>query len=165
MTKKHIKKVVSASVLMSSWKKLKDRTGGKLLFSMYIGVKSPYTGTLLARVEELEPGYCKVRMRHRFWLGNPFGTIHAFALGNLGEMVSGLAFLTGLPADATGALVECDKIKYLAWSHGTMTAICKCDLAETSAEAFYILTAEIYNEEGKLCAVVKLTWLVKPKKK
>ncbi len=127
MIKRYINRVGFASLLMNMWKKLKDRTGGKLLFSMIVGVLSPYTGTICAKVEELEPGYCKVRMRHWFWVGNPFGSIHAFALGNLGEMASGLPFLAGLPKDATAILAECGGIKYLARSHGTMTAICKCE--------------------------------------
>jgi len=163
--KSYINKVGFAALLMSMWQKLKDKIGGKVLFSGIVGLLSLYTGTLLAKVDELQPGYCKVIMRHWFWLGNPFGSIHAFALGNLAEMVSGLAFLAGLPADARAIIVSIDRIEYPALSRGTMTAICRCDVAKTADEGFYGVTAEIRNKEGALCVSFKATWKVWPKKK
>jgi acyl-coenzyme A thioesterase PaaI-like protein len=165
MIKSYINKVGFASLLMNPWKKLEHKPGGKVLFSMAVGLLSPYTGSLFAKVDELEPGYCKVKMRHWFWLGNPFGSIHAFALGNLAEMVSGLAFLAGLPADARAIIVSIDRIEYPTMSRGTMTAICKCDVAKTADESFYSVTAEIFNKEGELCVSFKATWKVWPKKK
>ena len=93
MIKSYINKVGFAALLMSMWQKLKDKIGGKVLFSGIVGLLSLYTGTLLAKVDELQPGYCKVIMRHWFWLGNPFGSIHAFALGNL----AGNGFWVGIP--------------------------------------------------------------------
>ena len=41
-------------------------------------------------MRELRPGYCRIDITERFMLKNPFNSIHALALMNVGELTSGL---------------------------------------------------------------------------
>ena len=85
---------------------------GSTLFGWILARKVPYTGTIRARVDEMAPGYSKVRMADRRKLRNHLRSIHAIALANLGELATGLAMMAALPTDARAIPVEI-KIEFL----------------------------------------------------
>lgn len=148
--------------LRALWAKLSPKPGGKWLFSRMLGFMAPYTGTIGASVEALEPGYCKVTMRDRRGVRQHLNSVHAIALANLGEMASGLAMSAALPRHARGIVTNIS-IAYLKKARGRLTAECRAqlppDLTVNSEQQYF---APIYNEAGEEVARVTATWKLGP---
>jgi uncharacterized protein (TIGR00369 family) len=147
-------------LLRDAWRRLAPLPGGRFLFSLMLGRMVPYTGTLGARVEELEPGYARLTLRDRRGVRNHLGSVHAVALANLAEVTSGLAMLTGLPENARGIVVHIG-VEYLKKARGTLTAECRCP-APSGIEETVTVTADVMNASGEVVARAEVRWLVRP---
>ena len=146
------------------WLSLKDKPGGKRLFSFLLGRMAPYSGSISPLVEELEPGHAVVVMHDRGRVRNHLDSIHAVALMNLGELSSGLAVISAIPADARGILAGLS-IEYLKKGRGTLTAVCDCERPESAERREYEVTADIRDRENDTVAKVTARWLIGPKER
>ncbi|MGD2111812.1 MAG: DUF4442 domain-containing protein [Gammaproteobacteria bacterium] len=148
-------------VLRRRWQKFSDLPGGKWLFSIGLGRTVPYTGMLAARVQLLAAGHCIVVLHDRQRLRNHLHSIHAMALANLGEMVTGLALMYSLPDGARGILTDFH-IQYAKKARGRLYAECRCAVPVDNSRQEFELTGEVRDGADEVVAVVNAHWLIGP---
>lgn len=144
-------------IVAAWWNRLKDKPGGRTLFSMLIGRMAPYTNTIGARVQELGPGHSRWVMRDRRKVRNHLNSIHAVALVNLAEVSSGTAMLMGLSPDVRG-IVTGLTIAYRKKARGTLTATCSCTVPAVATELSFDVPAIITDSAGDVVAEARVTW-------
>ena len=147
--------------LITLWRRLSVLPGGKILFSKILGTMAPYSATIGARVERLEPGYAKVSLRDRRKVRNHLRSVHAIALMNLAELSTGLAVLSATPKDARGILTGLS-MDYLKKARGKLVAECRCEIPATSERKEYRVRGEIRDATGELVAEANARWLIGP---
>ncbi len=147
--------------LLEKWDQLKDRPGGKRLFSYLLGRFVPYSGSVKPQVLALEAGYARVQLRDRKAVRNHLRSVHAIALVNVGELASGLAMLAGLPANARGIVVALSA-EYLSKARGTLTAECRCKPPADSGKQDIQVVSEIRDQSGTLVCRVRVDWRIGP---
>ncbi len=147
------------SQLLATWNKMSAVPGGKRAFSKVVGWMAPYTGTLGARVQELQPGFCRVEVRDRRAVRNHLNSIHAIALMNLGEVVTGLAMYSGLPAGGRGIIVNL-AMDYKRKARGTLSAEASCVLPADPGRHDVRIVADLTDGSGEVVATATATWNV-----
>ena len=149
--------------LRRRWRQLSTLPGGHRLFSYLLGRMAPYTGSIGAQVDALEPGYCRVRLKDRRSVRNHLRSIHAIALCNLGEVATGLALMNSLPNDTRGILTGiCADYHHKA--RGTLCAECHCAIPADNHEQSCEIVATIRDESGETVTTVTASWLIGPEK-
>ena len=134
--------------------------GGKRLFSLFLGWAVPYSGSIGAQVEELEPGKARVSLRDRRRVRNHLKSIHAIALVNLGEIATGLAVISSLPENMRGIVLGL-QAEYVKKARGKLVAKARLELPETIEDnTAFEISAEIIDEAGDVVAVVRANWLL-----
>lgn len=142
------------------WGRLSGLPGGRLLFSYLLGRMAPYSGSIHALVEEIQPGYARVSLRDRRRLRNHLDSIHAVALVNLGEIATGLAVLSTIPDNMRGIVLAINA-EYLNKARGKLTAIAEFQLPSTLADNTACeVEAELKDQTGQTVTVVRATWLI-----
>ena len=69
---------------------------GKYIISGIVSVYAPYSSSVGAYIENLSTNSCTVILSDYPWLRNPFQSLHAVALINVGEMASGICMVSQL---------------------------------------------------------------------
>lgn len=136
--------------------------GGKAIFSRLLGTLIPYSGSLGARIEELSPGRARVSLTDRRGVRNHLGSIHAIALVNLGELSTGLALNTRIPAESRAILVGI-QATYHKKARGTITADCEISPAQAEsigAESVVDVAVDLKNKKGDAVTTVVAKWKV-----
>eukprot|EP00053_Salpingoeca_punica_P003777 m.45102 g.45102 ORF g.45102 m.45102 type:complete len:227 (+) comp12405_c0_seq1:48-728(+) len=137
---------------------------GSTVFSAVIAWQAPYSGSIEATVSECAPGTCQAQMCDRPWLRNPFNSIHALALANLGELASGMAVMFALEDLGkrtnlkTRAIVIGISTEYVKKARGTITARSTVSIPSTVGEHHMLAVSELRNSEGLLVATFTAKW-------
>jgi acyl-coenzyme A thioesterase PaaI-like protein len=151
-----------SSSLRSLWSVLRNVPGGGRLMGTLVGRMARYTGTVRPEVLALETGYAKVRIDDTKAVRNHLNSVHAVALMNLGEAVTGLAVLFALPEGARGIVTHLG-MDYLKKARGRITAEARCEVPALSERTTCQFTADLRDESGEVVARVQATWLISVK--
>jgi len=147
-------------VILKWWSRLAPWPGGAWLFSFMLGKLAPYSGTIGARVEEIRPGYARVRMRDRHRSRNHLRSLHAVALINLGELATGLAVLSTVSSNMRGILLNI-RADYLKKARGPLIAISEFELpSELKDGSACEVEALLCDQSGETVTRVQATWLI-----
>ena len=147
--------------LQRLWQYLHTKPGGTWLFSKILAWAIPYTGTIGAKINILNPGYAKIELRERRRVRNHLNSVHAVALVNLGELASGLAMLGTLPADVRGIPTRLS-IDYFKKARGVLLAESHCTPPTVIDDTDFEVTADIHDAQGDLVARTYVNWRLGP---
>ena len=139
------------------WRRCEHLPFGRALFGMLFGAMVPYSGSIGATVLALEPGHAKLALRDRRAVRNHLGSIHAIALANLGELTSGLAMTTALPAGVRGIVVRIE-CAYGKKARGSLVGEARVTVPEVSGDTDHEVRAEISDASGAVVATVRVHW-------
>ena len=132
---------------------------GKIIFSRMLGAVIPYTGSIKARVEHLEPGHAIVVLPDRRRVRNHLDSIHAIALANMAELSTGLAMISGLPPGVNAILVGLT-VSYEKKARGELRAECECSVPTGDTRQEVAIDTD---KTGDVVTRAIATWLVGPK--
>ena len=104
---------------------LQQVPGGFWILSRMIGFAVPYTGTMGANILELSSGSAVVSLPDRRRVRNHLDSVHALALGNLGELTATLALITLCPSHGRFIVTRMET-DYLKKARGAL--LCTCDI-------------------------------------
>ena len=135
---------------------------GKIIFSRILGTVIPYTGSIKARIEHLEPGHAIVVLPDRRRVRNHLDSIHAIALANMAELSTGLAMISGLPPGVNAILVGLT-VSYEKKARGELRAECKCSVPTGDTRQEVAIDTEVKDKTGDVVTRAIATWLVGPK--
>ena len=150
--------------LLKLWRTLERIPGGAGVFSRVLGRTVPYTGTIGARVVELEPGRAVIALADRKKVRNHLGSVHAVALVNLGELATGLSVLTALPPGVRGIVTNLSAA-YLKKARGPIIAtadVRALGLGDIRVSRDLEVSADLTNVDGETVARVTARWRVGP---
>lgn len=143
------------------WQRLQNLPGGSWLFSKMLGWMIPYSGTIAARVKILKPGYAQLQLRDHRRVRNHLYSIHALALGNLGELTSGLAILTCLSATTRGIPTKIT-IEYFKKARGDLVAESQVSLPKVTENIDFEIHADVLDADGDLVSRTTVIWRLGP---
>lgn len=149
------------SLVMEKWKRAGRSRLGRWLFSRGVGRFAPYTGTIGARVEELEAGRARVTMRDRKAVRNHLDSVHAVALTNLIELTGSLSIIASLPP-ATRMIPIRLETDFIKKGRGLMTADASCVVPSSNEKAELPATVVIRDEAGDEVACGRVTVVIGP---
>ncbi len=141
---------------------LKTLPLGIYTYSGLTGFFAPYSGSVNPIVTRFTMSECEVTMNDHAWLRNPFQSIHALALANLGELSSGMLMVSNIQQhrSVVGIPVRISS-QYFKKARGKITAKCKLDsfgalIRDKPKETE--VHAELLDETMSVVARTTVTW-------
>jgi acyl-coenzyme A thioesterase PaaI-like protein len=150
-------------VIYSLWQKLGGTSLGRKLFTKIIGKVAPYSGTMPAVVNKLEPGKSEIVLKNCRAVQNHLGSVHAMALTNLAELASGLAMMVCLTDKSRGILAGFE-IEFIKKARTNITAKVDWQVEVGSESKKYHVPVDLYNSDNEIVAKANAIWLIGPKK-
>jgi len=147
--------------LLRVWHRCSKMPMGKSVFSRILGATIPYSGSIKARVEHLEPGHAVVVLPDKRRVRNHLNSIHAIALANMAELSTGLAMISGLPQGVNGILIGLN-VTYEKKARGELRAECRCTVPTGDVRQEVPIETEIKDQSGDVVTRATATWLVGP---
>ena len=147
--------------LRSAWGRLAPLPGGRRVFSWLLRWMVPYSGTTRPYVEDLSPGFVRVRMADRRGVRNHLHSVHAVALANLAELASGLAMTTALPPGIRG-IVTRPTIDYSKKARGTLTATARVTVPPITTAEDHDFQSQVSDAAGDVVATATVRWRLAP---
>jgi acyl-coenzyme A thioesterase PaaI-like protein len=145
-----------------TWEMITMLPGGRYLFSKAIGLYVPYTGSISAYVEELNPGHARVSLSDHRKVRNHLNSIHAMALANLIELTGNMAIYSNLPADGR-LILKGIEAEYEKKARGTVTAEASVPNIDASQQREHEVDVTVTDSDGDVTTRGTLTTLVGPK--
>jgi acyl-coenzyme A thioesterase PaaI-like protein len=142
------KNPLSDLTIAQTWAHLSPLPLGKKAFSKLIGVKIPYSGSMV------------VTLKDRRAVRNHLDCVHAIALMNLGELCTGLAVFHRLDGRAKGIVTDL-RMEYLKKARGTITAHCDIELPTEPGKHDLTVEGALKDKSGETVAKVWATWQIK----
>jgi len=146
-----------AQTVAGLWRRLSRWPGGRWLFSRVFGWFVPYSASIGARIEVLDPGYCRTTLRDRRRVRNHLDSIHAVALVNLGELTSGLAMTMALDPGIRG-IVTAIGAEYQHKARGRLTAEARVVVPEVTEPVDTRIETVITDRSGAEVCRVHTIW-------
>ena len=144
--------------LASLWNRCLGLPAGRWIFSRLFGWFVPYSGSIGATVQALEPGHCRVTINDRRALRNHLRSVHAVALVNAGEMTSGLAMTLALPPDIRG-IVTSIAADYLKKARGRLVATARVTVPQVgSVPVDHRVETTSADQSGEIVCRVTTVW-------
>ena len=150
------------SIAMERWSRARGSRLGRWLFSRALGRYAPYTGTIGAQVEQLEPGRSVVTMRDRKAVRNHLNSIHAVALSNLTEVSGSFAIIASMQPDTRMIPVRLET-EYVKKARGRLTARGSCEALEPGFQGEVQGNVTIRDSVGDEVARGRVTVLIGPR--
>ena len=148
--------------LSTTWNRLSRYPLGKTLFSKMIGHYAPYSGSINAQVEILNQEECQVTLQDKHKVRNHLNCIHAIALMNLGEIVTGLKVMYAIDGVGRG-IVTSLQMHYHKKSRGQITAICDAHIPMTNGKHQLSIIGKLYDSKKDLVAEIEAHWQIEIK--
>lgn len=144
------------------YKSLASLPFGKHVFSGIVYFYAPYTSSICGIVDKLNETTCEVYITDLPWLHNPYSSIHAVALANLGEFSSGLLMISCMQrAKSLRGIPVRINTEYMKKARGTIRAVSEApDLAAVSSKRDVIVTSTMYDGKGEVVAKTFVTWAI-----
>eukprot|EP00386_Alphamonas_edax_P009384 GDKI01030865.1.p1 GENE.GDKI01030865.1~~GDKI01030865.1.p1 ORF type:complete len:218 (+),score=40.55 GDKI01030865.1:93-746(+) len=150
---------------------------GRPILSSAIAFEAPFTGSIFSDVKSFsvdeKEGTIKgvISIPDVPHLRNPFNSLHAAALANLGELVTGLCVVLWLDRNKQYRGIPSElKIKFVKKARGTVDGVCTLNMNDIAAcieknpnGAGYEVSCEIKDQKGDVCAVCSVVWTLSKK--
>lgn len=135
--------------------------------SRLIGFIAPYADNIRPIIERMDEKETIVRITEKASMKNPFNSIHAAALVNLGDLACGLQVTNQIAPRKLRAIPVEICAEYYKKSRGVIRAICRdvVPLELSQMELYrerpsFRVVAECRDESNELVALIKMIWSV-----